>query len=189
MWRKEKAMHYLKQENNMTYVLLLSPKNFLVATWKTEKNWQRLVTGKFLVGIALGWGKSLNEGRLVRLMTYLLQGDRGLQSERRVHCNAEKRWGWGDRVTEAAGPLCLETLKGWGHSAGAVRPRPAQAWHHGPSTHSTLHLWPHGTLKIHVMKVEERGNSLVFYPLLWSIVCFLKKKIKALKSQINPDKL
>ena len=54
MWRKEKAMHYLKQENNMTYVLLLSPKNFLVAMWKTEKNWQRLVTGKFLVGVAQG---------------------------------------------------------------------------------------------------------------------------------------
>lgn len=54
MWRKEKAMHYLKQENNTTYVLLLSPKNFLVAMWKTEKNWQRLVTGKFLVGVAQG---------------------------------------------------------------------------------------------------------------------------------------
>ena len=83
----------------MTYVLLLSPKNFLVATWTTQKNWQRLVTGKSLVGIAQGWGKSLKEGRLVGLMTYLLQGGWGFQSERRAHCNAEKTQGWGERVT------------------------------------------------------------------------------------------
>lgn len=163
------------------------PKELSSGNVKTEKNWQRLATGKFLVGIALGWGKSLNEGRLVRLMTYLLQGDRGLQSERR-HCNAEKRW------AEESGWQRLQGLCVWKHwKAEDIQQELCALDQPRPDTmgqaHTALHLWPHGTLKIHVMKVEERGNSLVFYPLLWSIVCFLKKKIKALKSQINPDKL